>query len=108
MWKHQFEDNEDGLYDWQSLYTTDRVPDAAVTHEYWYTKKITLDGEVYRISEIEYKTLYAFRIEYKEKVFQLLSEYVGDLTVFADMDPCAIINNWVPENLPFEEEEIIQ
>lgn len=33
---------------------------------------------------------------------QLLSEYVGDLSVFADMDPCAIINEWVPENLPTE------
>ena len=63
---------------------------------------------MYRISEIEYKTLYAFRLEYKEKVLQLLSEYVGDLSVFADMDLCAIINEWVPENLPTEEEEIIQ
>ena len=24
------------------------------------------------------------------------------------MDPCAIINEWVPKNLPTEEEEIIQ
>jgi hypothetical protein len=108
VWKHQFEDNEDGIYDWKFLYATDRVPDAAVTHEYWYTKRITLDGEVYRIFNIEYKTLYAFRLGYKETVLQLLSEYVGNLSVFADMDPCTIINEWVPENLPTEEEEIIQ
>lgn len=38
VWEHEFYDNNN-LYDWNYLYVNNFVPDAAVTHEYWYTKK---------------------------------------------------------------------
>lgn len=78
VWKHVFQNNDD-LYDWKYLYSHNLVPDAAVTHEYWYTKKIVLDGALYRISNIEHRILYSFQPKYKKNILQILSNYIDNL-----------------------------
>lgn len=107
VWEHEFQE-DNALCSWRYLYENNLVPDAAVTHEYWYTNKITLDGTIYKISNIEYRTLYSFRSTYKEEILDILSAYVDDLTVFENIDPCCIINDWLPRNLPAEMDEIIK
>lgn len=107
VWKHEFQSNDD-LYDWKYLYSHNLVPDAAVTHEYWYTKKIVLDGVLYRISNIEHRILYSFQLKYKKNILQILSNYIDNLSIFDNIDLCTIINEWLPRNLPLVEEEIIE
>lgn len=107
VWKHEFDETKD-LYNWEYLYSNYLVPDAAVTHEHWYTKKIVMDGAIYRVSDIEYKTLYSFHPKYKKDIIQILSEYTDDLNIFENMDPCTIINEWVPKHLTAFEDEIIE
>lgn len=108
VWKHEFQNNDDDLYDWKYLYSHNLVPDAAVTHEYWYTKKIVLDGALYRISNIEHRILYSFQPKYKKNILQILSNYIDNLSIFDNIDPCTIINEWLPRNLPLVEEDIIE
>lgn len=108
VWEHEFLES-DNLYDWRYLYENNLVPDAAVTHEYWFTERITLDGSKYRISDIEHRVLYSFPMKYKEEILQILSDYVEDLTIFENIDPCTIINEWVPEHLDsFDVMDIIE
>lgn len=39
VWKHEFDEKKD-LYNWEYLYSNYLVPDVAITHEHWYTKKL--------------------------------------------------------------------
>ena len=107
VWKHEFQE-DDNLLDWKYLYENDLVPDAAVTHEYWYLKPIILDGVYYRISNIEYRTLYSFPAKFKSEILNILSLYVDTFNDFQDLDPCTIINEWVPNNIPLYEAEVIE
>ena len=42
VWESEFSLFDDKLLCWQYLYENDLVPDAALTHEYWYFIKTTL------------------------------------------------------------------
>ena len=106
VWEYDFGESH-SLYDWKYLYVNNLVPDAAVTHEYWYTERISLCGSYYRISEMESKILYSFEPKYKESILEILSEYLTDLNIFNNVDPCTIINEWVPEYLSDYEVEIV-
>ncbi len=107
VWEHDFQ-NTDSLYDWKYLYGRNLVPDAAVTHEYWYTKRIVLDGTKYRIANIKYRTFYSFHKKYKRRILRILSDYIDDLSDIKSIDPCTIINEWVPKHLSSYEDEIIE
>lgn len=107
VWKHEFKSNE-YLFDWNYLYLKNLVPDAAVTHEYWYTKEIILHGDIYRISNIKYRTFYIFQNKYKGSILNILSQYIEFDSDFENSDPCWIINEWVPNHLPLNKDSIIK
>ena len=107
VWEYECDENDENLVDWKQLYYSGSVPDAAVTHEYWYLKKLYLKGKCYRIFDIKCEELYSFDNKYKEKILNIIESYVDDVREIENLDPCTIINEWIDSNLNEYKEEII-
>ena len=107
VWEKEFEKNDPYLIHWKELYEKSIVPDAALTHEYWYKKELMLEGCFYEIKNYveavankkEY-TLISHR--YRDRIMDMLIEYHVDMVELEEMDLCYIVNKWIP--LHFEEE----
>ena len=106
VWQHRFDEDDRDLLNWKYLYYRGLVPDAAVTHEYWYLKRIELDGKRYRIEAAEHETFLIIPPQYKGVVLRILAKYATIDLALEQMDPCTIVNEWVHEQLAGDEIDI--
>lgn len=91
--------DDNNLIDWRSLFESGKVPDAAVTHEYWYMKPITLHGRRIIINNLEYahqnrRTVKVIQNKYRENILTVLKRY-GLNEDMNHYDICYLINNYI-------------
>ena len=97
VWEKEFSLADKNLLCWQYLYENNLVPDAALTHEYWYLDNLQITGSYYEIFNINdaitnKKLVYIIKPQYKEKVLQILFKYGIDTNLISDIDLYTLIN----------------
>jgi len=97
----EFSFSDDKLICWPYLYENNFVPDAALTHEYWYLEKVRMQGSFYEISNINHaisnkKLVYIIKPKYKEKVLQVISKHGIDTKSITKLDLYTLVNDWLP------------
>lgn len=112
VWEKEFSLSDEKLLSWQHLYENNLVPDAALTHEYWFLDKLQITGSYYEIININdaitnKKLVYIIKPQYKEKVLQILFEYGIDTNLLSDIDLYTLINEWLPAFHPGKFDNII-
>lgn len=105
VWENEFSLFDEKLLSWQHLYENNLVPDAALTHEYWYLDKLQIAGNYYEIRNINdaianKRLVYIIKPKYKEKVLQLLLKNGIDTTLIKELDLYTLINEWLPRTHP--------
>lgn len=117
VWEKEFSFDDPFLRDWKFLYEQGLVPDAALTHEYWYLTSIHMKGSHYKIinySEAFFhkKELFIIKPKYKEVVFDFLTKLNVDTHLVENIDLCSLVNEWLPsyfhEQFPCVWEQIKQ
>lgn len=117
VWEKEFSFDDPFLRDWKFLYEQDLVPDAALTHEYWYLTSIHMKGSHYKITNYSeasshQKELFIIKPKYKDDIFNFLTKLNVDIRLIEHMDLCSLINDWLPsyfqEQFPFVWEQIKQ
>ncbi|MBR6618760.1 MAG: hypothetical protein IKK85_00280 [Clostridia bacterium] len=101
VWEKEFSFPDDKLMCWPYLYENNFVPDAALTHEYWYLEKVRMQGSFYEISNINHaisnkKLVYIIKPKYKEKVLQVISKHGIDTKSITKLDLYTLVNDWLP------------
>ncbi|MBE6716638.1 MAG: hypothetical protein E7573_06935 [Ruminococcaceae bacterium] len=112
VWEHEFCLFDDKLLCWQHLYENNLVPDAALTHEYWYLDTLQMTGNYYEIININdaifnKRLVYIINPKYKEKVLQVFNDYGIDTSSISNFDLYTLVNEWLPSFFPNEHETII-
>lgn len=113
VWEKEFTLPNDRLIGWQKLYEDNLVPDAIFTHEYWFLDKLQMSGTFYEILNVNNaisnkKEIYIIKPQYREKVFEILSDYSIDLKEIEKYDLYTLINDWLPYAFPQQITEIIE
>jgi len=113
VWEKEFSLLDDKLICWQQLYEDDLVPDAALTHEYWYLEPLHMKGSLYKILNVNdaisnKKIVYIIKPKYKEKVLYILADYGINLDGIKNIDLYTLINEWLPSVLPEKLDVIIE
>lgn len=101
VWEKVFSISDSELVDWKYLYENDLVCDAAMTHEYWYKKPITIEGRYYYILDLDKaignrETYWIVKSRYREAIVATLLERGANIEELDNLDLCYILNYWVP------------
>ncbi len=112
VWKHEFSLSDDKLLCWQYLYENNLVPDAALTHEYWYLDTLQMIGNYHEIMNINdaifnKKLVYIINPKNREKVLQVFNNYGIDTSSISNFDLYTLVNEWLPSFFPNEHESVI-
>lgn len=89
VYRKSFDPNDKNLINPEEIYNKGYVKDAKVNHEYWYLKPITMIGELYEITSIDYEPCIqweAVSVDEIKDVIKILAENDKDLKSVADMD----------------------
>ena len=103
VWEKEFSLSDPALICWQVLYERNLVPDAALTHEYWYLKPVCMEGSYYTVTDIaaaieSKKIAYIIKAQDKPKVLAALVRFGIPLDAIEDIDACTLVNQWLPRN----------
>ena len=97
VYKVKINEDDPNLVGWNKLYEEGLVPDAALTHEYWYKKPIMpIECSVYRVSgwtKKEYIIVDAVQKEQIKKILFEMKLYDGQIEKWSAFD---IVNYWLP------------
>lgn len=112
VWEKEFSLFDHNLLSWQHLYENNLVPDAVLTHEYWYLDKLKMVGSFYEIANINdaisnKRLVYIIKPKYKEKILQVFSAHGIDTNTITKLDLYVLINEWLPTFFPREFDSII-
>ena len=104
VWEKEVDLFDEKLISWKKLYDNSLVPDAAVTHEYWYLEKLCLDGAYYQIKNVKKTMENRRQVEiikpcYRENLIKILLKYGVDENVIDNIDVCTLVNEWIPNNM---------
>lgn len=105
VWEKEFSLSDKNLVKWQYLYENGLVPDAALTHEYWYLDKVRMMGSFCEIENIHdaiaaRKEVYIIKPKYRDLVLEVLSINGVNPETAEDLDLCALVNCWLPNFFP--------
>lgn len=104
VWEKEVDLFDEKLISWKKLYDNSLVPDATVTHEYWYLEQLCLDGAYYQIKNIKKTMENRRQVEiikpcYRENLIKILLKYGVDENVIDNIDVCTLVNEWIPNNM---------
>ncbi|WP_458459166.1 hypothetical protein [Pseudobutyrivibrio sp.] len=110
VFKCNLDDNN--LISWKELYESGRVPDAAINHEYWYTKEIRLRGKRFEILNMldAYTNPRVMKIipyKYRGKIENVLEKYGVCWAEILGVDTCELVNNFIIKKFGKQAELII-
>ncbi len=113
VWEVEIAISDPNLKSWVELYESDLVPDAALTHEYWYLESLQLTGTFYEIHKPDSDAPYEqenilIAHKYREPVLKVLSEHDVDLRKVQNLDLCTIVNHWIPRHYPYQQAFILE
>lgn len=113
VWEKEFLLPNDKLIEWQKLYEDNLVPDAIVTHEYWFLDKLRMKGTLYEILNTNYaiankKEIYLIKPKYRSKVLRVFEDYGVDLRGIEKYDLYTLVNDWLPLVYPQIYNDIIK
>lgn len=97
VYKMRIQDDDPYLKKWREIYEEGLVPDAALTHEYWYLKRITLQGEAKVVECVEdarrnKRIDYIIKPEDREKAIEVIQKQEIDINDCLNEDICTIVN----------------
>lgn len=88
------------------------VPDAALTHECWYKKPVTMHGALFEIKRAGRGLVTAEELliepKYRTTILEYLNERGMHDNCFKSMDICTIVNRWLPSHQPQKCEELTE
>jgi hypothetical protein len=104
VWEKEVDLLDKNLISWRRLYEDNLVPDAAITHEYWYLEKTCIDGAYYQVMNVKETMENKIQIDiikpcYKEKILKILLKYGVDVRNIDNVDACTLVNEWIPSNI---------
>lgn len=113
VWEKEFSLEDPKLITWMELYEEGLVPDAAITHEYWYLQNVFMNGSLYEIKNTKdaianKQLVYIIKPKYKIEVLDVIAKFGVDLNIIKEMDACTILNEWIPRVLPEKYELVIE
>jgi hypothetical protein len=89
-------ENDKCLKDWNYLFTSDLVPDAKLTHEYWYLKPIRVKYECkIFVSEIKFEGYYFLYNGYENLLLDSIRSELN-LEPPVGLKSYEILNEWLP------------
>ena len=104
VWELEVDPLDENLRSWEYLYEHDLVPDAAITHEYWYLKPLELEGQFYQILHIADLMEKRYEIKiikpyYKGAIIKILSDFGVQNKEVEHLNACTLVNEWIPDNM---------
>lgn len=112
IWQKRFNLEDPSLVHWRTLYEKGLVPDAALTHEYWYKKPVTMSGAFFEIKQAGCGLIATEELLIEPKYRTMILEYFNEQGVydscFKCMDICTIVNRWLPSHQPQKCEELTE
>ena len=100
VWTKEFDLSDTKLFDYEKLYEKSYVPDALLTHEYWYLEDIEMEGKIYSIEGISKENKvkqYVVSNMYRDRVIKVLQRKgLYDLEA-EKIDACSLLNEYIPK-----------
>lgn len=92
-------EDDENLIEWKELYQSDKVRDAALTHEYWYLKNLEpVEYYEYVVTDCHEKKYLIISADYKDKIIDSLNETGVDKSLIPpEMNAFQLLNKWIPE-----------